>query len=80
MGHEISHTVVAELLHELGYSLQGNAKTQEGTQHPDRDGQFRYIAREVSRFQRLRQPAISVDTNYDRSRIMDRTRVPYHAA
>jgi len=62
LGHEISHTVVAELLHELGYSLQGNAKTQEGTQHPDRDGQFRYIAREVSRFQRLRQPAISVDT------------------
>jgi len=41
LGHEISHTVVAELLHELGYSLQGNAKTQEGTQHPDRDGQFR---------------------------------------
>ena len=32
LGHEISHTVVAELLHELGYSLQGNAKTQEGTQ------------------------------------------------
>ena len=28
----------------LGYSLQGNVKTREGRQHPDRDAQFRYIA------------------------------------
>ena len=60
LGHAVSHTVVAELLHELGYSLQGNANTQKGKQHPDRDAQFRHIAREVSRFQRQRQPAISV--------------------
>src|SRR5947207_902247 len=56
--------------HALGYSLQGNAKTREGRQHPDRDAQFRYIARVVRRGQRRRQPTISVDTNYDPSRIM----------
>jgi integrase len=28
---------------ELGYSLQANVKTIEGTQHPDRDAQFRYL-------------------------------------
>jgi hypothetical protein len=57
----VSHTVVAELLHELGYSLQGNAKTQEGGQHPDRDAQFRYIAHEVTGCQKRQQPTISVD-------------------
>ena len=62
LGHEVSHTVVAELLHELGYSLQGNVKTREGTQHRDRDAQFRYLARTVSRHQRQQQPTISVDT------------------
>jgi len=62
LGHRVSHTVVAELLHELGYSLQGNAKTREGTQHRDRDAQFRYIAGTVRRSQRRQQPTISVDT------------------
>ncbi len=54
--------MVAELLHGLGYSLQGNVKTREGRQHPDRDAQFRYIARQVRAAQRRQQPAISVDT------------------
>ena len=54
--------MVAELLHGLGYSLQGNAKTREGRQHVDRDAQFRYIARRVRRAQRQQQPTISVDT------------------
>jgi hypothetical protein len=40
-GHLISHMKVAELLHDLHYSLRGNAKTKEGKQHPDRDAQFR---------------------------------------
>ena len=62
LGHSVSHTVVAELLHQLGYSLQGNVKTREGRQHPDRDAQFRYIADSVTRAQRQRAPAISVDT------------------
>jgi hypothetical protein len=62
LGHEVSHPVIAELLHELGYSLQANRKTREGPQHPDRDAQFRYIHDLVRRHQRQRQPAISVDT------------------
>ena len=62
LGHHVSHTVVAELLHALGYSLQSNVKTREGRQHPDRDAQFRYIAQAVRRWQRRGQPAISVDT------------------
>lgn len=62
LGHTVSHTVVAELLHGLGYSLQGNVKTREGGQHPDRDAQFRYIARQVRAAARRQHPAISVDT------------------
>ena len=54
--------MVAELLHGLGYSLQGNAKTREGRPHVDRDAQFRYIARRVRAAQRQHQPTISVDT------------------
>jgi transposase len=61
-GHEVSHTLVAELLHQLGYSLQANRKTREGPQHPDRDAQFRYITAQVRRFQQRDQPTISVDT------------------
>ena len=61
-GHAVSHTVVAELLHALGYSLQANQKRREGTQHPDRDAQFQYIVEALRRAQRRRQPVISVDT------------------
>jgi len=62
LGDRVSHTVVAELLRELGYSLQGNVKTREGRQHADRDAQFRYIARRVRAAQQRQQPTISVDT------------------
>jgi transposase len=61
-GHAISHTTVADLLDELGYSLQANRKMREGGQHPDRDAQFQFIAATVRRFQNRRQPVISVDT------------------
>jgi Rhodopirellula transposase DDE domain len=47
--HPVSHTKVAQILHELDYSLQGNRKTEEGDDHPDRDAQFRYINRAVKR-------------------------------
>jgi DNA-binding phage protein len=43
MGHQVSHRLVAELLHELDYSLQANRKTKEGDSHPDRDVQFEHI-------------------------------------
>ena len=61
-GHPISHVRVAELLSQLGYSLQGVRKTKEGSSHPDRDAQFRYIQKQVKAFQKRRQPVISVDT------------------
>ncbi len=61
LGHRVSHVRVAEVLHALRYSLQGNAKTIEGAQHPDRDAQFRYI-NELSK-SRLAEhlPVVSVD-------------------
>ena len=61
-GHPVGATKVAELLTQAGYSLQGNRKTREGTQHPDRNAQFEYINRQVKQFQSKGQPVISVDT------------------
>ncbi len=61
-GHRVSHQTVADLLHALDYSLQGNRKTKEGTAHPDRDTQFAYINAQVRDFQARGQPVISVDT------------------
>ncbi len=60
-GHEVSHTKVAQLLEDLDYSLQSTRKSLEGTSHPDRNAQFRYINRCVKVFQRAGQPVISVD-------------------
>lgn len=62
MGHTVSYRLVANLLHQAGYSLQVNRKAIDGRTHPNRDGQFRYIVSQVRRFQRSGQPAISVDT------------------
>ena len=61
-GHAVSHTTVAAMLKELGYSLQATSKTIEGKQHPDRDAQFRYINRKVRTFTKAGDPVISVDT------------------
>jgi len=61
-GHAISHTVVASILRSTGFSLQGNRKTLEGTQHPDRDAQFRHINRMAEQFLAAGDPVISVDT------------------
>jgi transposase len=60
-GHEVSAPTVARLLREEHFSLQGNAKTAEGRQHPDRDAQFRYINAQASAHQAAGQPVISVD-------------------
>jgi hypothetical protein len=54
--------MVAELLRQLGYSLQGNRKTIEGTRHPDRNAQFEHINARVRAYLRQGEPAISVDT------------------
>ena len=61
-GFQIERQKVADLLHELGYSLQANRKTREGSQHPDRNAQFEYIAAAVAAFQARALPVISVDT------------------
>ena len=60
--HPISHAKVAQLLGELNYSLQGNRKTEEGEDHPDRDAQFRHINKEVRLALQQGRPVISVDT------------------
>jgi transposase len=61
-GHRVGADTVADLLREEGFSLQGNAKTIEGTQHPDRDAQFCYINEQVKAHQDSGDPVISVDT------------------
>ncbi|MFG2481134.1 ISAzo13 family transposase [Streptomyces fagopyri] len=61
-GHPISAPTVGRLLKQAGFSLQGNAKTLEGSQHPDRDAQFRYLNGQVKQHQAAGEPAISVDT------------------
>ena len=53
---------MAELLHELDYSLQANRKTREGSSHPDRNAQFEHINRRIQVFQQRGQPVVSVDT------------------
>ncbi|MEK7993163.1 MAG: ISAzo13 family transposase [Planctomycetota bacterium] len=62
MGHRTSQHLVAELLRELGYSLQANRKTLEGASHPDRDAQFQHISEQAQAFQATVDPVISVDT------------------
>ena len=61
-GHPISSVTVGRCLEEMGYTLQANVKTREGSQHPNRDAQFRYLNRQVKAFRRAGDPAISVDT------------------
>jgi hypothetical protein len=60
-GYVISHVKVSEILHDLDYSLQGNSKVKEGSDHPDRDLQFNYINETVSRYLKNGDPVISVD-------------------
>ena len=61
-GFQVGRTKISQMLRSLGYSLQGNRKTREGTDHPDRNAQFEHIARRVRACQRGHRPAISVDT------------------
>jgi hypothetical protein len=59
--YRVSATLVGRLLHEAGYSLQGNAKTLEGVSHPDRDAQFGYIHDTAAEFLSAGEPVVSVD-------------------
>ena len=60
-GHQVSADTVHKLLRAQGFSLQANAKTIEGKQHPDRDGQFRYINEQARAHLASGDPVISVD-------------------
>jgi len=62
LGYSASSRVVRILLHEMGYSLQGNRKTVEGKQHPDRNAQFEYINMRVTKEMKAGNPVVSVDT------------------
>jgi hypothetical protein len=61
-GFKVSARTVANLLRELKYSCQGNRKTREGANHPDRDAQFCHINETVKAAIAAGEPAISVDT------------------
>jgi transposase len=61
-GHRAGADTVADLLHEEGFSLQGNAKALEGKQSPDRDAQFRYLNEQVRDHRDAGEPVVSVDT------------------
>jgi hypothetical protein len=67
-GHQVSHTLVGELLENLDYSLQGNRKTKEGLSHPDRDAQFSYINDKVVEALAAHEPAISGRYQEERTR------------
>ena len=62
LGYWVCPQKVADLLHDMDYSLQANRKTLEGANHPDRDAQFCHIQAEVLTYQDVCQPVISVDT------------------
>ena len=61
-GHSVCPHVVADCLRELGYSLQANRKTREGSGHMDRDAQFQYLNDQAAAFLAAHEPVISVDT------------------
>jgi hypothetical protein len=61
-GYRASHVTVADLLHQMDYSLQAPAKENEGAQHADRDAQFRHIDALARAHLSDGQPVISVDT------------------
>jgi hypothetical protein len=57
-GHTIGPRSVSSLLKEQGFRLQANQKTQEGSQHPDRNEQFEYINKASIRFMGQGQPVM----------------------
>lgn len=61
-GHAISHVSVGALLKEMGYGLQGNRKTLEGSAHPERNAQFEFINQKADAALLAGEPVISVDT------------------
>ena len=61
-GHSVCPNVVGDCLHDLGYSVQTNRKTREGSDHVDRNAQFEYLNEKATEFLKSNEPVISVDT------------------
>jgi len=61
-GFGVSAELVRRLLHDMGYSLQAPAKQNEGSAHPDRDGQFNHLNTLATQRLAAGEPVISVDT------------------
>ncbi len=61
LGHPVSHELVSQMLHELGYRLQANRKTREGGTHPDRAAQFAHLNAQAEAFLAAGEPVVSVD-------------------
>src|SRR6266567_2096294 len=60
-GHRIRKSALAEILHDLGFSLRVNKKSIEGPSHPDRHGQFEHSNSTCQAFEQKGHPIISVD-------------------
>lgn len=61
-GHRASHTTVGKLLREENYSPKANQKRYASSRHPDRDRQFRYIAKLKAAFLAAGLPVVSIDS------------------
>jgi hypothetical protein len=72
--HSVGHVKVSHFLNDLGYRLQGNRKTEEGDDHPDRDAQFRHINAQVRQAMKKGEAVISVDTKRTSSSATLRTK------
>src|SRR5579884_4004476 len=60
-GHQVSHQLVSEVLHERGYSLQAHRKTREGGEHADRNAPFEHLNAQAQSFLAVGEPVVSVD-------------------
>jgi hypothetical protein len=61
-GFRVGHGTVARLMRARRYSLRSNRKRLAGKRDPDRDRQFRLLARRRRYFLKRGWPVISVDT------------------
>ena len=60
-GINVSYVTLGGILQKMGFSLQGNRKTDEGGNHEDRNEQFDMIDRLSRKFLKQGYPVISVD-------------------
>ncbi len=61
-GFTVHQSTVRRMLKAMGFTLQANRKSREGSDHPDRNAQFEHIAAVAGAALAAKQPVISVDT------------------